>query len=81
MAFLMAASAALEGAKAARAAEKAANDYVDMASRMLKLYQQAAQALTGRHQSLGSAPTRIEDKSQMYMLIMVMTPTHAKSTE
>lgn len=74
MAFLMAASATLENAKEAGASEKVADDSVDMASRMLKTYKQAAQALSDRHQTLGSAPSKTEDKSQHYMLIMVMAP-------
>lgn len=70
----MAASAALEGAKGAGECEQAVNDHLDVASKMLQQYKQATQAITDRHQSLGSAPTRTEDKSQVYMLLMVMTP-------
>ena len=74
MAFLMAASATLENAKEVRESDKAADDCVEIAREMLKSYKQAAQALTDRHQNLGSAPTKTEDKSQVYMLIMVILP-------
>lgn len=74
MAFLMAASATLEDAKEVRGSDTAADDCVEIAREMLKNYKQAARALTDRHQNLGSAPTKTEDKSQVYMLIMVTTP-------
>ena len=74
MAFLMAASATLENAKEVRESEKVSADAVDMASRMLKSYKQAAQALSDRNQTLGLAPSKTDNKSQHYMLIMVMAP-------
>lgn len=74
MAFLMAASATLENAKELRESDKAADDCVEAAKDMLKNYKQAAQALIDRHQNLGSAPIKTEDKSHVYMLIMVTTP-------
>lgn len=70
----MAASATLEIVRGGRDSEKVADDSVDMASSMLKSYKQAAQALSDRHQTLGSAPSKTEDKSQHYLLIMVMAP-------
>ena len=79
MAFLMAASASLEHANEARGSEKVAVDSVDMAIRMLKSYKQAAQALSDRHQTLGSAPSKTEDKSHHYMLIMVLAPSVQQS--
>lgn len=74
MAFLMAASATLENARQARDSKKVANDSVGMASSMLKSYKQAAQALSDRHQTLRSAPSKTEDKCQHYVLIMVTAP-------
>ena len=78
MAFLMAASATLEAAKKSGGSEKASEDSVEMASRMLKHYKQAAQALNDRHQNLGSAPSKTENKSQVYMLIMVKAHSATK---
>ena len=71
MAFLMAASASLEAAKQGGDPDNLAKDSISMAGEMLKRYKKAAQALTDRCQSLGVPLSKTEDKSRMYMLIMV----------
>lgn len=76
MAFLMAASASLEGVSK-MSSDKDSTEYLAMANKMLPKYQAAAQALTARQQSLGEPPGIAEDKCQQYMLIMVSkNPQH-----
>lgn len=71
MAFLMAASSSLEAAKQGDDPRKLPNDSINLAGEMLKHCKKTAQALTDRCQSFGAPPSSTEDKSQMYMLIMV----------
>ena len=78
MAFLMSASATLEGV--AKGDEEAApGDYLNLANIMLARYKKAAQALADRQQSLGE-PTKSGDKSRVYMLMMVTCSFHMCSS-
>ena len=74
MAFLMAASASLEGVSK-MSCDKDSTEYLAMANNMLSKYRAAAQALTVRQQSLGEPSGKAEDKCHQYMLIMVSMST------
>jgi hypothetical protein len=78
MAFLMSASASLEGAT------KESNDTevevcYGLAQNMLLRYTGAAQALADRRQSLAEPPSKAEDKQHVYKLIMVSHSRYLQS--
>lgn len=70
MAFLMSASASLEGATKESEDTQVQMCY-GLAQKMLLRYTGAAQALADRRQSLAEPPSKAEDKQHVYKLIMV----------
>ena len=71
MAFLMAASASLEGADHSKHSDRDRESSLNMAMHLLSCCKKAAKAMADRHESLGAPASKREDKSQIYMLIMV----------
>ena len=70
MAFLMSASASLEGATKESDDTEVEVCY-GLAQNMLLRYTRAAQALADRRQHLAEPPNKAEDKQHVYKLIMV----------
>lgn len=70
MAFLMSASASLEGATKENEDIEVEVCY-GLTQNMLLRYKGAAQALADRRQSLAEPPSKAEDKQHVYKLLMV----------
>ena len=70
MAFLMSASASLEGATKESGDTEVGVCY-GLAQNMLLRYTGASQALADRRQCLAEPPSKAEDKQHVYKLIMV----------